>query len=371
LLIYFYHQRSSQMKTQSIGAAKAPRKSSLLPVTGALLAALLVMLQVQPPAQAADAVAAPPAGKEAPVTLEKIAGTNLKRVTLSARAAQRLGIETGRVTQQSVTRRQMVSGLITAAADQQPVNKPGGGFGGGFGGPGPGGAAPVGAATPMGKVLGLDKVSNQTVAALASAPKGVAGSAGGQAQLIAVVAQATQDNGANGAMALAGAPPAVARGAGDAWVLVNLSPGEWERLAKDKPARLLALGTRDQSAVEIFAQPTGLPPIEDMKRTMLSVYYTVAGKDHGLVMSSRMRVELQLTGNENDLKVVPYSAVYYDGKGEPWVYVNTKPLTFERQRITVDRVVGNLAVLSMGPDVGTPIVTVGASMLYGAEVFGK
>lgn len=355
------------MKTQPIGAAKAPRKESLLPVTGALVAALVVMLQVLPPAQAADPSAAPSAGTVAPVTLEKIPGTSVKRVTLSAKAAQRLGIEVGKVTQESVTRRQMVSGLITAAVDQQPGNKPGGGFGG-FG---PGGAAPAGAAAPNGKTSGLDKVSNLVTAALITAPNGAAGSVAGPGKVIPAIAQVVQGTGGIGAVAAAGAAPASAPGAGDAWVLVNLSPGEWERLAKDKPARLLALSTRDQSGAEILAQPTGLPPIEDMKRTMLSVYYTVPGRDHGLAMNSRMRVELQLTGNENNLKVVPYSAVYYDGKGEPWVYVNTKPLTYERQRIAVERMVGNVAVLSDGPAVGTPIVTVGAAMLYGTEVFGK
>ena len=35
------------------------------------------------------------------------------------------------------------------------------------------------------------------------------------------------------------------------------------------------------------------------------------------------------------------------------------------------RVIGDLAVLSDGPAIGTDIVTVGASMLFGAEVFGK
>jgi hypothetical protein len=63
--------------------------------------------------------------------------------------------------------------------------------------------------------------------------------------------------------------------------------------------------------------------------------------------------------------------VYYDGKGAPWVYVNAKPLTFERQRIGVERVTGDLAVLSEGPPVGTSVVTVGAALLYGAEIFRK
>jgi hypothetical protein len=37
----------------------------------------------------------------------------------------------------------------------------------------------------------------------------------------------------------------------------------------------------------------------------------------------------------------------------------------------VERVAGDLAVLSGGPPVGTPIVTVGAPLLFGTEIFGK
>jgi hypothetical protein len=44
---------------------------------------------------------------------------------------------------------------------------------------------------------------------------------------------------------------------------------------------------------------------------------------------------------------------------------------FERQPVKVERVVGELAVLSAGPAVGTPVVTVGAALLFGAELFGK
>lgn len=142
-------------------------------------------------------------------------------------------------------------------------------------------------------------------------------------------------------------------------------------MAKDKPARLQALFTRDKLDGVVLAQPSGMVPVEDAKRLMLTLYYRVPGKDHGLTLNSRMRVELQVSGNEDKQKVVPYSAVYYDGKGAAWVYVNTKPLAFERQRIGVERVVGDLAVLSDGPPVGTPVVTVGASLLYGAEIFGK
>ncbi|UUZ63703.1 hypothetical protein LP417_31055 [Polaromonas sp. P1-6] len=293
--------------------------------------------------------------------MEAISGSTVKRVILSAKAAERLGIETGKVGEESIIRKQMVSGLIIVPVDRQPGEKPAGGIFGGFG---PVGAAPAPAAPtdPGGGAISLRKVAAVAPATPAALQK-TGGAFAGLGKAIAApapqpvpTAAPTQAN-----------PPIV----GDAWVQVTLSQGEWERLAKDKPARLQALFTRDKLGSEVLAQPSGMVPVEDAKRSMLTLYYKVPGKDHGLTLNSRMRVELQISGNEDKQKVVPYSAVYYDGKGAAWVYVNTKPLTFERQRIGVERVVGDLAVLSDGPPVGTPVVTVGASLLYGAEIFGK
>jgi hypothetical protein len=271
------------------------------------LAAVATLLS----APAALAAGGPgPAGKSPAVTLKSIPGSTAKRVTLTAKAAERLGIETGKVVEEPILRKQMVSGLVIPPLEKQ-LEKPAGGAFGGFGR-----LAPAAALQP-------------------------------------VAARAT--------------PPA----SGDAWVLMSLSPAEWERLAKDKPARLLPLATRDKLQSEVFAQPSGIAPVEDMKRSMLTLYYVVPGKEHGLEMNKRMRVELQLSGSEEKQKAVPYGAVYYDAKGAAWVYVNPEPLVFERQRITVERVVGDQAVLTDGPPVGTPVVTVGAALLYGTEVFGK
>jgi hypothetical protein len=44
---------------------------------------------------------------------------------------------------------------------------------------------------------------------------------------------------------------------------------------------------------------------------------------------------------------------------------------FERTSVRVDRVSGDRVVLAEGPVVGTPVVTVGAALLYGTEIFGK
>ncbi len=60
--------------------------------------------------------------KEAPAVVEPIAETGLNRVTLTERAAQRLGIQTVALTEEIVTRELMVSGMVEkaqAAADAQ------------------------------------------------------------------------------------------------------------------------------------------------------------------------------------------------------------------------------------------------------------
>jgi hypothetical protein len=69
---------------------------------------------------------------------------------------------------------------------------------------------------------------------------------------------------------------------------------------------------------------------------------------------------------------VPFSAVLYDADGVSWVYTNPEPLVYIRQRITIDRVTGDQALLTKGPETGTTVVTAGTAQLFGAELdFGK
>jgi hypothetical protein len=299
------------MKVESMITMRADRSGGTFLGGFVVLAAVATLFLTPAAAQGAGPALSGSGGKSTAVTFESIPGSTAKRVILSAKAAERLGIETGRVSEEPIILRQMVSGLVIPQVKEQPDLKPAIGVFGGF--------QRIGFTSAV-KPVGKWKTS----------------------------------------------PPA-----GDVWVLVTLSWAEWEKLEKDKPARLLPLDTRDKLEKEIWAQPSGNPPLDDMKRSMLWVYYVVPGNDHGLAPNTRMRVELQLSGSHETRKVVPYGAVYYDGKGYAWVYVNPKPLVFERQRVGVERVVGDLAVLSDGPPVGTAVVTVGAAMLYGAEIFGK
>jgi hypothetical protein len=306
------------MKAESMVITKADHHERMF-LKGVV--ALAVVATILPATQ--TTLAAPQGsgagGKSSAVTLEPIPNSTIKRVILTAKAAERLGIETGKVGIKPVVHKQMVSGLVTYQVKKPPKTRPEGGLFGGY------------ASTGMVKVVTLSRAD-----------------------------------------AAAGKTSA----SGEAWVSVALSPAEYERLAKDKMARILPLATRDSPAKELLAKPSDIPPLEDVKRSMLRLYYVVPGMDHGLTLGQRMRVELEMTdsdGNESNgsQRVVPYGAVYYDAHGNAWVYVNTKPLVFERRPIIVERVVGDIAFLSEGPPVDTPVVTVGAAMLYGTEIFGK
>ena len=267
---------------------------------------------------AAAAGAAGPGGptKSTAVQLEPIPGSGVKRITLTAKAAERLGIETAAVSEAQLARRQMVGGLVV---DRLPE-----------------------ASAPSTALSGFAGFT-PTAGSFAPPP----------------------------AKAARSQPKAVKAIEGQLLVAVSLSPGEWARLDKEKPALLLPLQTRNDLKQPVLALPSGLEPIEDGKRSMLTVHYTLSAKDAGIAPSRRLRVDLPITGSAEKQKVVPYGAVYYDAKGNAWLYVNPKPLVYERQRIAVDRVVGQQAVLTEGPAVGTTIVAVGASLLYGTEIFGK
>ena len=65
--------------------------------------------------------------------------------------------------------------------------------------------------------------------------------------------------------------------------------------------------------------------------------------------------------------VVPWSAILQDIHGGSWLYVQTEPRVYERTRVSLQRVVGDIAVLERGPDVGTEVVSVGVAELAGAE----
>jgi hypothetical protein len=273
--------------------------------------AVVVALSLVPLVALSGGSSSGPEIKSRAVRFEDIPKTTIKRVILTAKAVERLGIETGKVREEPVIETQMVGGrIVPRPKKRSTVNPSGGGFGG------------FGNLTPVRAPQPVEQPTDAPV-----------------------------DE--------------------QAWVAVALSQGEWERLWKDKPARVLPLITRVKTQKEVLAQPSEIPPYKDVKRTLLQLYYKLPERGHGLPLYQRVRVELPLKGSNERRKVVPYSAVYYDSKGSAWLYKNPQPLVFERQRIEVAKIAGDLAILSQGPPVDTEVVTVGSALLYGAEVIFK
>lgn len=108
-----------------------------------------------------------------------------------------------------------------------------------------------------------------------------------------------------------------------------------------------------------------------------SIVEPVAGSEYSRVILTEkavQRLDIQTTPvsmeemDGSQFMVIPYSAVMYGLQGETWAYTNPETRVYIRHAIVVERIEGDLALLTEGPEVGTPVVTVGASMLYGAEV---
>ena len=66
-------------------------------------------------------------------------------------------------------------------------------------------------------------------------------------------------------------------------------------------------------------------------------------------------------------KVIPAAAVIRDQHGNTWTFKSPDSLVFVRERISVDNLDGDWAILSDGPPAGTAVVTAGAAELFSDE----
>jgi hypothetical protein len=274
----------------------------------AALVGAVAALALTPVVLGAEAVT-PGVGKgEKPVKVESIAGSSVKQVTLSAKAAQRLGIKMAAAAPAVVMARKWTIGAEVTAVSSS-----------------------------------MAALGNEAAAAAAA-----------KVDSMPVPIAATSR-------------PAV--GGNDAWIRVVLSEREAERVAVNQPGRVLPL-VRDGKNEGIVAHPAKTPP--EMRRDgAVALQYVTSGGADGMAPGKRVRLELPLLGSGAPKKVVPYGAVLYDAKGTAWVYASNAPLTYVRQKIEVDYIEGDHAVLLDGPPAGTMVVTVGAALLYGAETQGK
>jgi hypothetical protein len=151
--------------------------------------------------------------------------------------------------------------------------------------------------------------------------------------------------------------------------------------AKDKatnpaPAIVIPIGSTRRSA-RLPARPMEVTATsDDANATVGSVTpaqdYEVSTADHGLRPGQRVHVRVPHPDSGKPQKVIPYSAVLYDPHGNSWTYTNPEPLVFVRHRIDVEYIEGDRAVLLQGPEIDAKVVTAGAAELFGVELkFGQ
>jgi hypothetical protein len=139
-----------------------------------------------------------------------------------------------------------------------------------------------------------------------------------------------------------------------------LNASDQDKMDRTQPGRVLPLIPNFMNT-GTAAQPATLASGDG------SLHYVLDNAAPGLTTGQRVRVEVPLNGSGAQRKVVPYASVIYDLQGGAWAYTSPAPLTFVRDRISIDYVDGDRAVLSQGPASGTPVVTTGAAELFGTE----
>jgi multidrug efflux pump subunit AcrA (membrane-fusion protein) len=108
-------------------------------------------------------------------------------------------------------------------------------------------------------------------------------------------------------------------------------------------------------------EPSKLEPIKGKGEEFQRVTFTEEG-------AARVDLQTDKVTRSGEHKVIPYEALIYNDEAKTFVYTTSKPLSYERVPITVDRVEDDRVLLSKGPAPGTKVVTVGATEVYGAEL---
>jgi hypothetical protein len=158
-------------------------------------------------------------------------------------------------------------------------------------------------------------------------------------------------------------------------VRVHATPNDLTRVDRSLGARVQLLVPRNTATqatltfgpLSAVARATEPPPALVKDDPGPALYYAVDGANHNLKNGERVLVELPLSGGQPLRKLVPYSAVLYDLRGDTWTYMRSAPLTFVRQRVTLDYIDGETAVLLDGPAAGSDVVSIGATELFGSE----
>ena len=174
------------------------------------------------------------------------------------------------------------------------------------------------------------------------------------------------------------------------WVRVPIYVDLLSTLKRDQDATLVSLdgtslgGRSDQTlggssgigqtlasaATNSIAKPISAPPTADAVSSSADLYYEVDNRALKLRPGQRVGMDVPMISVTEAL-VVPTASILYDIYGGTWVYVqhaqSTDNSKFVRERVLLEWVEGDTAVISQGPIAGSNVVTDGAAELFGTE----
>ena len=160
------------------------------------------------------------------------------------------------------------------------------------------------------------------------------------------------------------------------WVRVPLFVGDLRRLGADQAVTVRPLN----GGAPRQARPVQAPTLGGTAGTATAdVFFEIDNTDEAFRPGERVAVDVTLSNKSagatgaaanTPALTIPAAALLYDASGGQWVYVRTAPRQYTRQRVEVQRAVGEQVVISRGVKAGVEVVTDGAAELFGTEFGG-
>lgn len=150
-----------------------------------------------------------------------------------------------------------------------------------------------------------------------------------------------------------------------AWVRVPIPVGDIDGIVRTDNVQIGKLAASPGQRLTT-AKPVLAPPSANPLAATVDLFYELPNATGALFPGQRLGVMVPLA-EEQEGSVLPWSAVVFDIHGSTWTYEALGTRRYARRRVTVSHTVGNDAVLSQGPPVGTKMVLTGVQELFGAE----
>jgi cobalt-zinc-cadmium efflux system membrane fusion protein len=148
------------------------------------------------------------------------------------------------------------------------------------------------------------------------------------------------------------------------WLRVPVYAGDVESLAGQASVRVRDM---DGEGPTRRALRVTAPPTADPLAVTTDLYFELANSDGRLAPGQRLTVFLPSRKPSRKGIAVPTAALLYDIYGGTWVYVNSAPHEYRRQRVELLQSEGSSTIIARGLSVGTKVVSAGAAELFGTE----